>query len=65
MNKTSARDWLDSTGRFLFGKYEGRTIEYVAMTDHSYIKWVVEAVEDISDEDREIMKSHLSFLSRR
>lgn len=55
------KDWLDSSGRFLFGKHQGKLAEYVAQTDYAYVRWVVDNIEDISEEDREILASLLSF----
>lgn len=61
---TTQRDWLDSRGNFLFGKYKGDPAEEVAQEDPSYIKWIIEKVDDCSDEDKEVLSSCLQFRSR-
>lgn len=58
---SSSRDWLDSRGNFLFGKYKGDPAEEVAQEDPSYLQWIIDKVDDCSDEDREVLLSCLSF----
>lgn len=59
------RSWLDSEGRFLFGKHgptaglEGESIERVRREDPGYLRWIVECVEDICEEDRDIIAAAL------
>lgn len=57
-------DWLDAQGRLLYGKYKGKTLETVVLLDHAYIQWIVNNIEDISDGDRAIMQSQLSYKGR-
>lgn len=59
-----SRDFLDSTGRFLFGKHKGELSDSVAATDPSYLRWIVNDVEDCSDEDREILATLLEQRGR-
>lgn len=65
-----SREWLDSSGRFMFGKYgptshdDGELAEDVAREDPSYIRWIVNDVEDISDDDREVLSQYLTYASR-
>lgn len=64
-------DWLDSSGRFRFGKYgptgkdPGELIEYVAKVDPGYLEWVLESIENLPDDDREIMEAHLARRRKR
>lgn len=58
------RDWIDSQGRFAFGKHKGELIEDVASDDPSYLRWVVSEVEDISDEDRSLLAVHLKYAGK-
>lgn len=57
------RDWLDDDGNFLFGKYgphggmSGDSAEDVAQDDPGYIRWILEEVVDISDEDHSVLTS--------
>lgn len=50
------KDWLDIDGSFLLGKYKGKTPQFVVRFDKAYLKWIVQNVENISDEDREIIE---------
>lgn len=54
------RDWLTESGEFCFGKHAGEYVEDVARTDPEYLRWVVQEVERISDEDREVLATHLA-----
>lgn len=53
------KDWLDSKGDFLFGKYKGKSLEDVRDDDPGYLRWIIDTVEDISDEDQEIIETIL------
>lgn len=64
MSSSTGKNWLDSDGYFIFGKYKGISIEDVVREDPGYIKWIVNDAEDISDEDREIMSQHLKYRGR-
>lgn len=50
------KDWTDDEGRFLFGKYRGYSAEHVVLEEPSYIKWIVEEVENVSESDRKYLK---------
>lgn len=54
------REWLSSTGEFLFGKHKDRLPEDVIRSDRSYIRWIVDEVEDILEEDRQILQALLN-----
>ena len=45
------RSWLDEDGCFRFGKYAGRFVAVVAEDDPSYVRWIIETVDDIDAED--------------
>jgi hypothetical protein len=61
-------DWLDSSGRFLFGKHRGRTVpEVIKDTEANgsgYIRWALDTVDDMSDGDREILEQYLRLRGR-
>lgn len=65
-----SRDWLDSDGRFLRGKYgpkdgkPGSSAEFIAVKDFRYILWVLENIDNISEEDRKILSTLLKYKSR-
>lgn len=65
------REWLDSDGCFLFGKYgsvgglQGDFVENVAKNDPSYLHWILENVEDIFHEDRDVIETALQFRNRK
>lgn len=53
--------WIDSEGRLLHGKHKGELAESVAVSDHSYIRWLVDNIENMNEEDREILSSLLYY----
>lgn len=65
-----SRDWLDSSGRFLCGKYgpkdgnPGASAEFIAVKDFRYILWILDNVDNISEEDRKILETLLKYKSR-
>lgn len=61
----SAREWLDGDGNFLFGKCKGESVEDIAREDPSYLRWILENVEDIDHEDRDVIEATLQFRKRR
>jgi hypothetical protein len=61
---STGRTWLDSGGYFLFGKYKNGLAEDVAKDDPSYVKWIVETVEDICEDDREVLSQLLTHRRR-
>lgn len=63
-----SREWLDSDGCFVFGKYgppNPASVEDVAREDPSYLRWILENVEDIDHEDRDIIEVALQYGNRR
>lgn len=58
------REWLDNGGNFLFGKHEGENVEDLAKSAPGYLRWVLEEVENIADEDRDIIQGALDFAGR-
>lgn len=61
---STGRVWLDSAGYFLFGKYKNSPAEDIVQDDPSYIRWVVNDVEDICEEDREVLSKLLNYRNR-
>ena len=62
------REWLDSGGYFIFGKYGGPNpapVEDVAKEDPSYLRWILENVEDLDHEDRNVIETALAFRKRK
>jgi hypothetical protein len=69
------RAWLDDSGRFLFGKYgparstirnePGDQVIDVAKRDPSYLRWVLENVDDMDDEDRKVIEVALEHFGGR
>lgn len=62
---TSGKEWLDSEGNFLFGKHEGEFIGAVARLDPDYLQWILNTVEDIDHEDRQIIESYMNRRGER
>lgn len=60
----TGRTWLDPSGYFLFGKYKNALAEDIAKDDPSYVRWIVQDVEDISEEDREVLSQLLRHKGR-
>lgn len=58
------REWISLDGTFLFGKHKEESIEEVSLSDPSYLRWIFDSVEDISEEDREIISQHLVYRGR-
>lgn len=63
MSETT-RDWIDDSGCFIFGKHEGETIKDVLLYDPSYLRWIVNDVDNISDVDRRIIQTQLNMAGR-
>lgn len=61
---STGRVWLDFGGYFLFGKYRNGLAEDIAKDDPSYVKWIVNDVEDICEGDREILSQFLTYRKR-
>jgi len=45
--------------KFEFGKYNGRYIEEIAMVDRGYLEWMLNTVEDLSDDMRYSLEHYL------
>lgn len=57
----SAAEWIDQQGRFIFGKHRGELVESVISEDPSYIRWIVNEVEDITEDDRDFLAQQLKY----
>lgn len=53
------KDWIDNDGRFLFGKHKGEYVDDVAEEDPGYLRWIVEEVEDVSEEDWDVLNTRV------
>jgi len=59
------REWLDEYGNFRFGKYKDESIDVIAIDDPNYLYWILETVDDIMDEDREVIEASLRVRKRK
>ena len=61
-----ARQWLDSQGRFLFGKHAGEYVESDTVPA-SYLEWIIEnvPVSDIAEDDLEVIEAQLAWKRRK
>lgn len=57
--------WIDDAGCLVRGKHQGKKIEDVAGEDPGYLRWCLDNVESISEEDREVIRTALHFRRRR
>ncbi len=57
--------WLDDDGAFRIGKHRGELVEDVARSDASYLRWILENVESIDDDERSIIEAHLNWRRNR
>ena len=64
-NNLDGKSWLNDDGDFRFGKCQGDNVETVAREDPSYLCWILENVEDIHHEDRDVIETALNFRKRR
>lgn len=62
----SAKTWLDSEGRFLFGKHAGEYVESDSVPA-SYLEWIIENVvaSSIAEDDLEVIEAQLAWKRRR
>jgi len=58
------REWLDLDGNFLFGKHGGEDVNDVARKDPDYLRWILETVENMRDDDSETIQGALDFAAR-
>jgi hypothetical protein len=56
--------WISPQDTFLFGKHEGESIDKVAGDDPGYLRWIVNNVESIMEEDREAISQTLTCADR-
>ena len=61
---TTTRRWVDDDGTLLFGKHRGDLIEDVARDDASYLRWLVDTVEDMDESDRDAIAATLAYRHR-
>jgi hypothetical protein len=61
----AVKEWLNPDGEFRFGKHEGEPLSRVRRDDPGYLHWIIETVEDITDEDRAIIETALAMAPAR
>lgn len=58
-------DLIDDTGCLQFGKaHRGSDINDIAADDPSYLHWMLNNVDDLSEDDREVIRVALQFAKR-
>lgn len=58
------RPWLDDAGAFTIGKYKGQLAETIVKDNPAYIAWIVDNVENITDEERDLLSTMLKYRNR-
>ncbi len=59
------RECLDSNGCLLFGKYRGQSAYDIVRKDSQYLTWLIDEVEDLDEQDREIISQLLNQYGKR
>lgn len=57
-------EWLDSGGNLLIGKYKGESSYDISRSDPSYIRWIIENVDNMNEHDRELLSQLLAQRGR-
>lgn len=58
-------DLIDDSGRLQFGRqHRGEDINAIAADDPSYLRWMLDNVEQLTDDDREVIRAALRFANR-
>lgn len=58
-------DLIDDSGRLQFGRaHRGEDINDIAADDPSYLHWMLNSVEDLTEDDREVIRAALLFAKR-
>lgn len=58
-------DIIDDTGCLNFGKlHRGKDINDIATEDPGYLLWMLRNVEDLTEDDREVIRVALQFAKR-
>jgi hypothetical protein len=55
------REWLDSEGFFIFGKHNGEDVNRVAESNPGYLRWILDDVANIADEDIGVIRAALEY----
>lgn len=58
-------DLIDDAGRLQFGHaHRGEDINDIAADDPSYLTWMLNNVESLTESDREVIRAALQFAKR-
>lgn len=58
-------DLIDDAGRLQFGnKHRGSDVNDIAADDPNYLHWMLDNVDDLSEDDREVIRAALMFAKR-
>ncbi len=61
----SGHDLIDNAGRLQFGKaHHGEDINDIAADDPGYLHWMLNNVDDLTEDDREVIRVALQFAKR-
>jgi len=55
MTLTASKSWITDDGRFRFGKHGDERVGDVVRDDPSYVRWIIETVEHIRDDERQML----------
>lgn len=62
---SASRDLIDDAGRLQFGKaHRGEDINDIAADDPGYLTWMLSSVDDLTEDDREVIRVALIFAKR-
>jgi hypothetical protein len=54
-------EWIDADGAFTKGKHRGRLVEDIAAEEPSYLRWILDAVEGLDEEDRALLTGYVDL----
>lgn len=59
---SSNHDLIDDAGRLQFGhEHRNEDINDIAADDPGYLRWMLNSVDDLSEDDREVIRAALLF----
>lgn len=63
--ESTMSDLINDSGRLQFGRqHRGEDINAIADDDPSYLRWMLDNVEQLTDDDREVIRAALRFANR-
>lgn len=58
-------DLIDDSGRLQFGRaHRGEDINDIAADDPGYLTWMLNEVDSLTEDDREVIRAALQFAKR-